>query len=141
MKFKIGTITFVPLEVIRKPSGILSLLLLFIFFSNVVVMWGDALSNRSPYGSSEDFQTLDAEFKYTLQLSKFTTPEEEILALNNAFDKFKEEHPKYKSAILYRTSEYYNIHAWKFWKWYREDVNSWKTSAHNRIHLHGHVYA
>ncbi|RNL54223.1 hypothetical protein D7004_09030 [Pedobacter jejuensis] len=82
-------------------------------------MWGEVFSGRSPYGSSEDFQTLNGEFKYTLKMSKFTTAEEELLELNNAFDKFKEENTLFQKAILYRTSEYYNINVWKLWKWYR----------------------
>lgn len=104
---------------LQKPSELIILLLLIIVFGNVFTMWGDAFAGRTPYGSSEDFQTLDGEFKYTLILSKFTTTEEELLEMNTAFNKFKEEHPLYKDSKLYRTSEYYNINVWMFWKWYR----------------------
>lgn len=119
MKFKIGNVSFFPLEVVRKPSNLIILLLLIIIFSNVFTMWGETLSDRRLYGSSEDFQTLNGEFKYTLIMSKFTTAEQESLELNNAFDRFKYENTLFKNALLYRTSEYYNINVWKFWKWYR----------------------
>ncbi|WP_148042778.1 hypothetical protein [Pedobacter jejuensis] len=119
MKFKIGNVSFFPFEVIRRLSYLILFLFLVIFFSNVFTMWGEVFSGRSPYGSSEDFQTLNGEFKYTLKMSKFTTAEEELLELNNAFDKFKEENTLFQKAILYRTSEYYNINVWKLWKWYR----------------------
>ena len=119
MKFKIGNITFFPSELVRKPSHIILNIILIIIFSNVFTMWGEALSGRTPYGSSEDFQTLNGEFKYTLMMSKFTTAEEELFELNKAFDRFKDDHPLSKNATIYRTSEYYNINVWQFWKWYR----------------------
>ncbi|RZL34573.1 MAG: hypothetical protein EOO96_09340, partial [Pedobacter sp.] len=119
MTTKPGKITFTPRKMIRKPSSILILLLLIIVFSNVFTMWGETFLGRSPYGSSEDFQTLNGEFKYTLVLSKFTTPKEEITTLNDEFNKFKKEYPQHANSTLYRTSEYYDINVWMFWKWYR----------------------
>ncbi|MFN0254149.1 hypothetical protein [Pedobacter ureilyticus] len=119
MTAKTSKITFTPRELVRKPSTIIILVLLILFFSNVFTMWTEAFAGNTPYGSSEDFQTLDGGFKYTLVLSKFTTADEEIAILNEAFDKFKKEYPKHINNTLYRTSDYYNINAWMFWKWYR----------------------
>ena len=119
MTTKANKITFSPQALVREPSTVIILILLTIFFSNVFTMWGEALSGNTPYGSSEDFQTLDGEFKYTLVLSKFTTADEEIATLNDAFSKFKKEYPQLTNTTLYRTSDYYNINAWMFWKWYR----------------------
>lgn len=119
MKFRIGSAVIYPFELVRKPANIIITVLLIIVFGNVFTMWGDVFSGRLPYGSSEDFQTLNGEFKYTMIMSKFTTAEEELSELNNAFDSFVKDHPTFKNAIIYRTSEYYNIHVWMFWKWYR----------------------
>ncbi|MCZ4244799.1 hypothetical protein [Pedobacter punctiformis] len=120
MKFKIGTVTFFPGELIRSPKHLIICLLLFIFFSNVLTMWGGAFSGRTPYGSSENFKTLNGEFEHLVVISKGSnTAEQALLALNNDFNKFKQNNPQYKDLVLYRTSEYYNISPWMFWKWYR----------------------
>ncbi len=119
MNPKTGKIHFTPKALLKNPLGLVILLLLFLFFSNVFTMWGEAFSGNIPYGSQENFQTYNGEFKHTLILSKFTTAEEEIEELTNNFETFKKDNPEFENLKLYRTSNYYNIKWWMFWKWYR----------------------
>ena len=119
MKFKIVNTAFYPLEILKSPFHLLICFLLIIIFSNVMTGWVEAISGNLPYGSYENFKTANGEFEQAIIVTKGTTKKKELDVLNNDFNKFKQKNPQYKDLILYRTSEYYNIQPWMFWKWYR----------------------
>jgi len=119
MKFKIGNTTFYPGEILKSPLHLTIYVVLGIFFSNVFTGWVEVISGNLPYGSYENFKTLNGEFEQSIMVTKGTTKKKELSVLNNDFNKFKKENPQYKDLILYRTSAYYDIHPWMFWKWYR----------------------
>lgn len=119
MKFTIGNTTFFPKELLISPIHLAISVVLFIVFCNVITGWVEAISGNLPYGSFENFQTRNGEFEQSIMVTKGTTKKKELAALNDDFIKFKKENPQYKDLILYRTSKYYDIHPWMFWKWYR----------------------
>ena len=85
----------------------------------MVTIWGDAFEGRL-YGYYDTFKTLNGEFEeLVIMSSKAIKPEDALSKLDADFEQFKKDNPQYKKLILYRTSKYYNVEPWMFWKWYR----------------------
>ena len=94
MKFKIGSTTFYPGEILKSPLHLTICIVLGIFFSNVFTGWLEAISGNLPYGSYENFKTLNGEFEQSIMVTKGTTKKKELSVLNYDFNQFKKENLK-----------------------------------------------